>query len=162
MALSKKGIRKITIDGKTYQYKISKIKKVSEWKEEDGQLNETFMEYAKYYGLGSVADAVINIIIQSTGFQISRIIVKIHTLLIDGFMGPEQITQVTPRLISHLIKIALEDNWNPQEKPDYRMELAEQNTKDKQPVILQLPKFNEDVKDYQSLNPPVEINLARN
>ena len=51
MAISKKGSRKINVNGVEYLYKVSKIKKKSEWREQDNELNDTFTKYANYLSL---------------------------------------------------------------------------------------------------------------
>ena len=65
MAISKKGSRKITVADVNYLYKVSKLKKKSDWREQQNELDETFMKYASYYGLGKVKDATINVVVQA-------------------------------------------------------------------------------------------------
>ena len=56
MSISKKGLRSISVDGIEYIYKVSKVKKKSDWRAQENELDETFMKYASYYGLGNVKD----------------------------------------------------------------------------------------------------------
>lgn len=157
MAFSKKGSRNIEIEGIRFLYKISKVKPKSDWRSEDNELDKTFMKYAKHYGLGDVKDATINIVIQSASNPSSSMFIKCHTLLVDGFMGQEQIIQIKPNQISQLIKKGLQNGWNPNKKGDYRLELVQKWTHEKKPVLLQLPNMNHDIKDYENLEQPIEI-----
>ena len=159
MAFPKKGSRHIEVDGISFIYKISKIKPKSDWRQEDNELDENFMKYAQYYGLGSVRDATINIAIQSMDDSISIMFIKCHTLLVDGFLGPEQIIQIKPNQVSQLIRKGLNDGWNPNKKGDYRLEVVQKCTNEKKPVILQLPGMNENISDYENLERLIEINI---
>ncbi|KAA3639890.1 MAG: hypothetical protein DWQ02_02905, partial [Bacteroidetes bacterium] len=152
MAISKKGSRNITVNGTAYLYKVSKIKKKSDWREQVDEMNDTFMKYASYYGLGLVKDITINIVTQLKENPVSNLFVKINTVLVDGFLGPEQITQITPKMVADLIGKAIHDGWNPSVKGDFRINLLETETKDKEPVILQIPNMNEGVENYQNLD----------
>ena len=129
MAISKNGSRKIIVDEVKYLYKVSKIKNKSGWREQEDELDDTFMKYASYYGLGKVKDITINIVIQLMENPVSNMFIKFNTILVDGFMGAEQITQIKPKLISELINKGLNDGWKPSEKGDYRLSLLETQTK---------------------------------
>ena len=161
MAISKKGSRKIVVNQVPYLYKVSKIKKKSDWRTQKDELNDTFMKYASYYGLGQVKDITINVVVQLQERPVSRLLIKVHTILVDGFMGAEQITQIKPQLIAQLITQCLDDGWKPAEKGDFRLNLVEKQTKDKQPVILQLPNMNEGITDYENLDRPIEVIISR-
>lgn len=159
MAISKKESRKITVNGVEYLYKVSKIKKKSEWRKQENELNEIFMKQASYYGLGKVRDVTLNVIIQLKENPVSNFYIKIKTILVDGFMGAEQITQIKPKFISELVEKGLDDGWNPSIKGDYRIEMLETETKDKSPIVLQLPNMNEDIGEYANIEKPREIQL---
>ncbi|MEM6800489.1 MAG: hypothetical protein AAF696_03740, partial [Bacteroidota bacterium] len=159
MAISKKGARKIHVNGVDYLYKVSKVKKKSVWREQNDELNDTFMKYASYFGLGEVRDITINIVVQLSDRPVSTYFIKIHTLLVSGFMGPEQITQIKPKFVRELIFKGLKDGWNPAKEGDARLTILESQTKEHQPLILQLPDMNEGVEDYQNLERPIEIKL---
>lgn len=161
MAISKKGARRIIVKDVEYLYKVSKINKKSDWRDQKDEVDETFMKYATYYGLGQVKDITINVVIQLMENPISSMFVKFQTILIDGFMGAEQITQIKPNLIAQLILKGMKDGWQPSKKGDYRMNIIEQYTKDKKPIILQLPNMNEKIDDYQNLKKPFEIKISR-
>lgn len=159
MSISKKGTRKIIVDEIEYLYKVSKPKKKSDWREQENEVNETFIEYASYFGLGKVKDITINIVVQLYNKPVSSLFVKCHSILIDGFMGAEQIMQITPKLVSNLILEAINDDWDPFNKRDYRMNIVEQNSKNKEPIILKLPDMGKEVGNYQNLDKPYEIKL---
>lgn len=118
MSLSKKGSRSIEVNGIKYHFKVSKVKKKSDWRKQSNELDETFMKYASYYNLGNVRDATINVVIELASAPASRMLVKIHTLIVDGFMGSEQIISITPKLVEQLTKNSLTDGWDPHKKGD--------------------------------------------
>lgn len=159
MAISKKGSRSINVNGVEYLYKVSKIKKKSEWREQDNELNDTFIKYASHYGLGKVKDITINVVIQLKDNPVSNFFIKVNSILVDGFMGAEQITQIKPKLIADLITRGLKNGWKPSLKGDYRINILETQTKDKEPIILQIPNMNEGIKNYQNLEKPIEIKI---
>ena len=76
-------------------------------------------------------------------------------------MGDEQITQVQPKFISELITKGLNDGWKPFLKGDFRINIIETQTKEREPIILQIPDMNEGIKKYQNLEKPIEININR-
>ncbi|WP_338794172.1 hypothetical protein [Bernardetia sp. MNP-M8] len=159
MAISKKGSRKINVNGIEYLYKISKIKAKSEWREQADELNDTFVKYASHYGLGQVMDITINIMIQLKANSVSNLFIKINSILIDGFMGAEQITQIKPKFIADMINKGLNDGWNPSLKSNHSINILETHSKEKEPIILQLPSMNEEIENYKNLETPVEIKI---
>lgn len=161
MAIPKKGARKIIVNKTEFLYKVSKVRSKGEWREQDKELNDTFVQYASYYDLGNVKDSYINIAIQRFENPTSSMFIKIHTLLIDGFMGPEQIITITPNFISKLIVKGLSEGWNPLKKGDYRLTLVDKPSKDREPIILQLPNMNETIQDYKNLEKPKEVKISR-
>lgn len=159
MAFPKKGTRKIEVEGNQFFYKISKLKKKSDWRLQENELDEKFMKYASHYGLGMVKDATINIAVQLASNPISNMYIKFHTVIVDGFMGAEQIIEIKPNMISRLIQKGMNDGWDPERQGDFRMELAQKWADQKAPVILQLPNMNEDVGDCENLEEPIEIKI---
>ena len=117
------------------------------------------MKYASYYGLGNVQDATINVVIELAITPVSKLLVKIHFLIVDGFMGPEQIISIKPKLVTQLIKKGLIEGWNPGYKGDHQIELIQQKSEQEKPVILQLPNMNEEATTYENLEKPMEIYL---
>lgn len=161
MAISKKGSRIIKLNDEVYLYKISKIKKKSDWRISENELNENFIKIANYYGLGQVKDITINIVVQLKENPSSSFFIKINTILVDGFMGPEQITQIKPQLIKQLINKGLSDGWNPNEKGDFRLNILEAQTKDKEPILLQFPNQTPPTIDYKNIHQLKEIKIGR-
>lgn len=159
MAISKKGSRKITVTDVNYLYKVSKLKKKSDWREQQNELDDTFMKYASYYGLGKVKDATINVVVQAEESPTSHLFIKFHTLQVAGFMGAEQILEIKPAMVAQLIQKALKEGWKAEQKGDYRITLAQKWQENKKPVILQLPQMNEDAGNYENLERPIEIDL---
>jgi len=121
MAISKKGTRSIQIDAIHYLYKISKGNPKAPWRESEDELDENFMRYARYYGLGSVKDITINVVVQVAESPLSNLYVKIQTQLIDGFMGSEQSLQLQPKHIAEFIEKGLEAGWKPNRKGDVHL-----------------------------------------
>jgi hypothetical protein len=138
MAVSKKGARKIRIGQVDYLYKVSKIKGKSDWREQRNELDDTFMKYAACYGLGQVQDSTIDIVIQLYDNPISSMFIRIHTILVDGFLGPEQIIKIKPNFIAQLITTTLDGKWNPYEKGDYRLTIAEKQSKEEKPIEIKI------------------------
>lgn len=161
MAISKKGSRILKINGEIYLYKISKIKKKSDWRDSKNELNENFIKIADYYGLGKVKDITINIVVQLRENPRSTFFIKIHTILVDGFMGPEQITQIKPQLVKQLIIKSLSDGWDPNEKGDFRLNILETKTKNKEPIFLLLPDQSLQILDYKKIHQLKEIKINR-
>ena len=159
MAFPKKGTRKIEVEGYKFCYKVSKLKKKSDWRIPEKELDDKFSKYASYYGLGMVKDANINVAIQLISNPLSSMYIKCHTIIVDGFMGAEQIIQIKPNLISFLIQREINNGWNPETKGDLRIELAQKWIDKKTPVILQLPNMNNDIINYDNLERPIEIKL---
>jgi len=156
MAFPKKGKRKIEIEGVQYLFKISKIKQKSNWRIQENELDNTFMKYASYYGLGKVKDATINIAVQLAFNPVSNLYVKCYTLIVDGFMGPEQIIEITPSMVLKLVNKSIKDGWKPNQKGDFRMEIAQKWTKSKKPTILQLPDMNAEIENYENKDKSIE------
>ncbi|MEL6672824.1 MAG: hypothetical protein AAFR61_11555 [Bacteroidota bacterium] len=159
MAIAKKGSRNITVDGIAYRYKVSKIKKKSGWREQVDELDETFMKYARYYGLGEVRDITLNIVAHLEENPASHLFVKIQTVLVDGFLGPEQLTQIKPQMVARLIRQGLADGWKPAEKGDARLLLLETQDQQKKPVLLQFPDDGQTIEDYQPLDQVVRVEV---
>jgi hypothetical protein len=160
MAISKKGSRKIIVDNIEYLYKISKVKQKSEWREQEDELDDIFMRYANYYGLGKVKNISINIVIQLKEHPISSFFIKFNTILVDGFMGAEQITQIKPKFISQLIHKGLNDGWKPNKKGNYRLNLLEKNTKETKKVVFQLPNMDEYLHNSENIEALIKTELA--
>lgn len=150
MAISRQGMRNMKLDGVSYHYKISKIKKKSDWRKQQDELDDEFMKYARYYGLDDVREITINVVVQLADVPVSNLFIKCHSLLIDGFMGPAQILDLTQSIIVKFIKKALEEGWAPNKKGDFRAQWIHQNTKSSTPVFQQLFTENNDRNNISS------------
>lgn len=162
MAIAKKGSRSIVVDNVAYIYKVSKLKAKSDWRKEQDELDPVFMQYAAYYGLGEVKDATLNVLVQLKEQPVSNLYIKLHTVLVHGFLGPEQLVKIKPGMVRAFILRALEEGWDPATKGDHHLDIVQQKSKDNQPVILQLPNMNQGITDYKNLEKPVEIQINRN
>lgn len=159
MAISKKGLRKITVNDCCFVYKVSKGKDLSDWRDSKNELDTTFQKHANRYGLGAVKDINFNIVVQSKERAQSKLLVSIKTILVDGFLGPEQTIQIKPQQIASLITKALKEGWNPHIKGDYKLSLQDNDTNEKTPVILQLPNMNEDLTDYENIDRAIDLKI---
>lgn len=158
MSIAKKGSRKIIVNTIAYRWRVPKYKRISDWKIEREVLSEKYMEVAQAYGLGSVADIVFNIPIELYENPKSKIILKYFGLCVDGFMGPEQLAQIKPKLINEIIREALIKGWNPNKKGDIKIELYENTGKRHRPAILVLPDhMNNEVIGYDNLIKAIQI-----
>ncbi len=162
MAFSKRGSRRITVDQQLYLYKVGRIKKKSDWRPAgNGELDDSFLNIARHYGLGDVADATLTIAIQAKVDAASSMFVKFYSILVDGFMGSEQVLTVTPAVVASLIRHGLEKGWKPSEKGDVRIEIIEKRDNDHKPVLLLFPNTPSQLDNYENLIPLVEVNIDR-
>lgn len=161
MAISKKGTRVITVDDVEYLYKVSKVKKKSDWRKDENKLNDEFLKHAKKYGLGNLKDITINIVAQLKNSPTSNLYVKINTVLVDSFMGAEQVTQIKPQFVAKLIQDAIFDGWKPTDRKDYRLTISDTDIKTKQPIILNLSGEIDDAKKYKNVDYAKKIDLKK-
>jgi hypothetical protein len=158
MSIAKKGSRKITVNGINYRWLVSRrYKQISDWHVDTEVLDEKFVEIAQRFGLGEVADVVFTIVIELYDTPQSKIVANYFDIIVDGFIGPEQFAQIKPKLISELIKQAINNAWNPRVKGDYKLEIFEKSGEKHKPVILALPNLNTDVLDYDNLVKLIKI-----
>ncbi len=160
MGILKVGSRKITVDGVDYRWRVPRYKKLSDWKNGSNVLSEEYMKVAEYYGLGKVADIVLNIPIELYSNPKSKIELKYFGLCIDGFLGREQLIQIKPQLIVKVIDKALSDGWNPNLKGNYKLKLYENSSEKYKPAILLFPdETNDTIKNYVNVVTLVEVSL---
>ena len=124
---------------------------ISDWHIDTGIVDERYLKIAQRFGLGKVADVVFNITIDLYEKTKSKILVKYFALIIDGFMGPEQYTQIKPGLVAEIIKQSIASGWDPSAKGDFNVEIFENTGEKHRPAILVLPGINEDVVDYDNV-----------
>ena len=157
MSMAKKGSRKITVEGVDYRWGVSRYRLVSDWRIDTDFVGEKYVEIARRFGLGEVADVVFNIVIELYQDPKSRIRVKYFGLIIDGFLGPEQYTQIKPRLIAEIVEQSITNGWDPGSRGDYNLEIIENTGEKSRPAVLVLPGFNDDVVDYDNIVKPIRI-----
>lgn len=105
-------------------------------------MDEEFMRYARYYGLGSVSDIVFNVPVELYKNPGSKIVITFYALRVDGFHGPEQLMMIKPGLIARLIKICIGAGWNPKEKGDFKVKLFASPVVGETSVLILSPKPN--------------------
>lgn len=157
MSIAKKGSRKITVNGTHYRWRVSRPRKISDYRSESNLLSEDYLNTARKYGLGDVADIVFNVPIELYESPGSKILMKYFGLCVDGFLGPEQFAQIKPSLIAEIIEESIKKGWKPEEKGDFHIELFENTGKKQRPAILVLPNMNEHMDNYDNLVKPVKI-----
>lgn len=158
MSIAKKGSRKITVADVDYRWRVSRPRRTSDWRSDRTVLNETYLKLAAKYGLGEVADVIFNIPIELYTEPKSKILIKYFGLIIDGFLGVEQFSQVKPGLISQIISDSRQQGWNPTKKGDYPIEIFENTGEPHRPAIIVLPGINEaSMTEYANLVKVVKL-----
>jgi hypothetical protein len=158
MTLARKGSRAIVVGGVGYRFKISRWRKVSDWKPADaGLVDERWLEQARRFGLGDVANVRFGIAVELAERPVSKIIAGYHALVVDGFLGIEQFTRIGPSLIATVVEHALARGWKPSERGDFRLEIVENTTKPGRPALLVLAGLTEDDASYEPRVVPVRI-----
>ena len=157
MTIPKKGSRKISVDGVDYRWIVSKYKIISDWRKETELLDEQYLQAASKFGLGDVADVVFGIAIELAENPVSIISAKYFGLVVDGFLGIEQLVSIKPKLISEIIQYSIKAGWNPNVRGNHVLEIVE-NTKEKhRPALLLLPGFGNNIKNYDNHVKMVQI-----
>lgn len=157
MSLSKKGTRKIIVNGVYYRWRVSQYQIVSNWRVDAEVIDGKYLEIAQRFGLGDIADVVFNIVIELYDDPKSKMIVKYFGLVVDGFLGPEQFVQIKPKLVSELIGHGTNNGWVPNLKGDYKLEIFENSGKKHRPAVVVLPNLNDEVVDYENFVKPIKI-----
>lgn len=151
MSLSKKGSRRIIVNGVDYRWKVSRYKLISEWRSEPDLLSEDYLKAAGKYGLGDIADVVFNIVIELYDNPQSKIIVKYFGLCVDGFLSIETLVQIKPQLVADIIEKSTLNGWIPAHKENYTGNLFENSGKIHRPAILILPDImNDKIQNYDN------------
>jgi hypothetical protein len=149
--LAKKSSRKLVVDDVAYRYKVSRWRRISDWKPaRAGLVDERFLARARAFGLGSVCDVTFTIAIELFEEPVSKTIVTYHAHVIDGFLGPEQITRIQPALVAELVRQSLASGWRPSERGELRLDLVENGDSPARPGLLVLPGVAEDVEGYEN------------
>src|SRR5688572_24142493 len=144
--LARKSSRKLVVADVAYRYKVSRWRRISDWKPASaGLVDERWLARARTLGLGDVADVEFTIAIERQDEPVSKTIVTYHAHVIDGFLGPEQLTRIQPSLVAKLITESLSAGWRPKERGDVRLHLVENGQLPERPALLVLPGLVPDV-----------------
>ena len=152
-----KGSRKIVVGDTSYRWSVSRWKRLSGWKPADLELlDPAWLERARQFGLGDVADVAFNICIELHDEPVSQLRVRYLAKIVDGFLGPEQFTSIRPGLIREIIEKAISAGWDPKRRGNHRLELIENSGSAQRPVLLLLPGWR-DVPGYKPRMVPLRI-----
>jgi hypothetical protein len=144
MPIAKKGSRRIVVDGVAYRWRVSPWKRLSSWTPPDvGLLSQTWVEQARRVGLGDMADVAMNVTVEASENPSSRLRVRYAAKVVDGFLGFEQLSSITPSLVRFVIAQARGAGWDPAKAGDHRIELVENLEGEKRPALLALPGFGD-------------------
>jgi len=157
MAIAKKGSRKIVVESRSFRWKVSGYRNVTNWRYDSGIVDERFLAVSEQFGLGEVADIVFNIPIESYDDPVSKILIKYYGKVVSGFLGPEQLGSIKPGLISEVILECLSQGWDPGERGDYSVEVVENTGQKHRPAILILPEVIPRMPGYENTVKLIEI-----
>jgi hypothetical protein len=158
MTLAKKGSRKIVVGGVAYRFHVSRWRKVSDWSPaRAGVLDGRWLARARRHGLGNVADVTFTIAIERQERPVSKILTTYHARVVDGFLGPEQLTSIRPSLVRTIVTRALESGWDPARRGDFRLDIVENSGRPERPALLVLPGVTGDIEGYERRIVPVRI-----
>lgn len=158
MTIPSKGARAIVVGGVRYRFRVSRWRKVSGWSPASvGLLDPRWLEHARRLGLGDVADVAFTIAIERAEAPASTLVARYHAKIVDGFLGPEQLTAVTPSLVRQILERALDDGWRPGAKGDRRVALVENSGDLLRPVLMVLPGITSDLDGYEKKLVPLRI-----
>jgi hypothetical protein len=142
MSMPKKGTKKIVADGVTYRWRVSRWRRVSDWKPADLEnLDAEWLERARQFGLGEMADVVFRVPIELHESPSSQLLVKYFAKVVDGFFGPEQFTQIRPSFVRRVIESARAAGWDPAGHRHMTIEVVESSDAPLKPVLLILPHW---------------------
>ncbi|MBK9001161.1 MAG: hypothetical protein IPM35_36025 [Myxococcales bacterium] len=158
MTLAKKGARKIVVAGVAYRWHVSRWRRVSDWTPaRAGLVDEGWLDRAEKLGLGRVADVTFTIAVERYDRPASKLLTTYHALVVDGFLGPEQLTRIQPRLVGRIVAHAVESGWDPGGSRDFRMEIVENSGKPHRPALLVVPGVVQDDPGYERRVVPIRI-----
>lgn len=158
MTMPRKGSRKIVLAGIAYRWHASRWRKISGWSPASLELlDPRWLEQARRFGLGDVADVAFTIAVELYDKPVSRIRVQYYAMVVDGFLGFEQLTQLKPRLVRTIIERALASGWSPDKSGDFSLEIVENTGQERRPALLVLPGLNNDIEGYENRMVPIRI-----
>jgi hypothetical protein len=158
MTMPRKGSRRIVVGGVAYRWRVSRYKRISGWSATSlTLLDPRWLEQARKFGLGDVADVTFTIAVELHDKPVSRIRVKYYAKIVDGFLGPEHFTEITPQLIRAIIERALASGWAPDKAGDWSMEIVENTGQLRRPALMILPGLTGDIEGYEKRMIPIRI-----
>ena len=160
MGIGSKGSRKLVVGEQTCRWKVGRPRKVSDWKAAElGMLDSRWEEHARQFGLGATADVVFNLVVEAFEQPASRLVIRIHSRVVDGFLGPEQLLRIGPRTVAGLVLKARAAGWNPVERGDMRFDVFEDPGAPHRPAVLVLPSSDWPAMpgDYEPRVVPLEL-----
>lgn len=144
--------RKIHVNGQDFRWRIQGKEYCNDYYIDKNAVDSKFLEIAQRYGLGSVRNIILHVTIKLYNKAVSTIHVQYHGISIDGFMGPEDSLQITPKIIANIIQESIHYGWHPKQKKDFTFEFFEQRASKTKPAVLVIPNFNNDiVDDYDNI-----------
>ena len=157
MSLPKKKSRKISVRGNEFRWLVSDWHRISDWSADSEFVDRTYLEIARNFGLGDTADVYFNLVIEQYSKPVSKVIVNYYGMVVEGFLGYEQFTQIKPSFVAQIIEQAIEGGWQPNQKGDYQIKVYENSGEKHRPAVLVLPGLNEGAKGYENLIKPIQI-----
>lgn len=158
MTIPSKGARAIVVGDVRYRFRVSRWRRLSAWSPASvGLVDPRWLAYARRFGLGDVADVAFTIAIERAQAPASTLVARYHAKIIDGFLGPEQLTAVTPSLVRQILERAIEDGWRPGARGDQRVDLVENSGDPRRPVLMVLPGIASDLDGYEKKLVPLRI-----
>ena len=155
MTFPKKGSRKIQVDGAAFRWKCSQWRQTSEWRApEQGQFDPDWLEQARRFGLGDVAPVATVLCVELMDEPVSQLTVACLGIMVDGFWGPEPLTQIKPAFVREVIAASLTQGWNPTAKGDISVEVAVDSAKQNSPVLLVIPGMTQSIGGYENTENP--------
>jgi hypothetical protein len=158
VTLARKGSRSIVVSGVAYRFAVSRWRRVSDWSPASaGIVDERWLAEARRFGLGDVANVTFTIAVERAERPASKLLVRYHSRIVDGFLGPEQLTSVTPAFIETLVTHALACGWNPAERGEFRLDVVDNSGRPARPALLVLPGVTRDDPSYERRVVPLRI-----
>jgi hypothetical protein len=158
MTMPRKGSRRIVVAGTAYRWHVSRWRKISGWSPASLELlDPRWLEQARRFGLGDVADVTFNIAVELHDEPVSRIRARYYAMIVDGFLGFEQLTQIKPQLIRTILERALAAGWIPDKRGDFSLEIVENTGREWRPALMVLPGLNDDIEGYENRMIPIRV-----
>lgn len=149
--IPRKGSRKLIVGDVAYRWVVSRWRRRSAWgPAEAGAIDARWLAVAQRFGLGEVANVAFTLAAELEQEARSRLVVTIHAHVIDGFLGPEQTTRVTPRTARELIEEATRGGWDPHGAESFALSAFDRSTSPSEPKLLLLPDVDvfPDIEGY--------------